>query len=114
MNVTTKHGEKKIMSSDMLFYAYITHCFLGSDKDEKTPIPYLAICENVDDNERLLSLYFHEQRIDNEVVIHGNYGGQMSHFRITGTKLLRMAIFVNDLKDFIAKNPHILTEARYS
>ena len=116
MNVITKHGlksgwDKKIMSSDLLFFACVSHCFLNSDKDEKNPIPYLSIYENIEDNERLVSIYFHTQPTQNEVVIHSKYG---SNLPISATKLFQLATFVNDVKTFVSKNPVILTEARYS
>ena len=115
MNITEKYGDKTIYSTDKLFYATISHCFLAKDVDEKNPIPYLNVRENTkeDNNRPLASIYFHDNRPENEVVIHGNYGSMGSHFRMSVEKLVLLANFIKDLQFYILHNPNIITEAKY-
>ena len=116
MNITVKYGDKKIISTDMLFYASVSHRFMASDTEEKNPIPYINIWENTkeDNNGALASIYFDSFRPENEVVIHGNYGNQLSHFRMSVEKLCLMATFIKDVRDYILHNPKILSEATYN
>jgi hypothetical protein len=120
MNITEKYGDKTIISTDKLFCASVSHTFTVSDKDEKNPIPYINIRENTkeDNNGPLASIYFDNSltnfRPENEVVIHGNYGNQLSHFRMSVEKLCLMATFIKDVRDYILHNPKILSEATYN
>lgn len=45
MNITVKHGDKKIISFDKLFFAYVAHYFAVKDVEEKNPIPFIRIRE---------------------------------------------------------------------
>ena len=111
MNVIEKHGDKKIFSNDNLFYAYVSHYFEVKDKDEKNPIPYIRIREADQDSDRVsIDLYFNSQRIENEMRMYSNTSSSVFY---SVTKMFQLATFVRDLQEFIQKNPHILTEAKY-
>ena len=115
MNITQKRHNKRIISNDKLFFATVGRTFMANDLEEKNPILYLNIWINDEDDEdnngELASLYFHSKRPEYEVNISGNSSSRQHH-RISATRLLQLAIFINDLKMFISENPNKLVELR--